>query len=376
MNRLSCFNHANSLAYDKISNAKGHYLDNKFDLHASAGCNIFGYSNPMFLDALVKNYDNITTSYWKIKTPVWNKLENQLTDIFGDLYNFYYPTLTGSDAVDTALKLAWNATGKSTVLVRKNSYHSGSVSGWQMMQDKSFSKNWPDVQFVEFFDNLQDTIDIVGKENIGAVLIDTVQWHTALYEQSEDYWLDFQNTIDKNNLLLCVDEIITGIGRMGYWSHSIALGLKPDILILGKALAAGHENFNLALYNNKIQDLLDNKWQAIGNTRSNNTQGALIATENLQFIIENNILQQIKNTVIPYCKSIKDQFINSGVECYQAGAMVQAYPKLLNKFQEEIRQKGLYHNWDHFWHLPFYDITEEEQQNILKIIKGTLDELQ
>lgn len=267
----------------------------------------------------------------------------------------------------------WNYWGeqgqtRNVILVRKNSYHSGSITGWQMVHGQPFSKNWPAVTFVEFFDDLESTISQVGADNIAGVLVDTIPWGKGLSDNTADWWNSFQATITKHNLLLCVDEILTGIGRMGCWLHSHMLGLNPNIIVLGKALTSGHDNLCLTILDSKITETINNSWLAMGNTRSTNTIGAVAAVSTIEFINSNNLLPYISNTVIPYIKDLESMFLEKGITATSKGTMIQAHPNDFVNFQQTLNDSNLYHNWDKFWHLCFYDISQQE----INFIKDTL----
>ena len=141
---------------------KGHYIDGMFDFHASAGTNVLGYSNPEILNKVHRASLNSNTGFWKLNNQHWKNLAKNLSEITNDKYESFLPALTGSDSVDNAIKLSWMywnyiGTPKKYILIRKNSFHSGSISGWQMnyLFDKT---QFPDFKFVEFYDNLEETI--------------------------------------------------------------------------------------------------------------------------------------------------------------------------------------------------------------------------
>lgn len=371
MKRLPNFCSIQDNNIKRYATATGHYIDNKFDLHAGAGCNVLGYANPIFLDAITENYDKITNNFWRLSNSVWEEFEELLAIVTDKRYSSYITGLTGSDSIESALKILWYGSEESehVILVRKNSYHAGTVAGWQMINDKSISQDWPKMEFVEFFDDLEEKVKEVGADRIAGVLIDTVPWYGGLHEKSLTYWKHFQQTVDKYNLRLCVDEILTGMGRTGAWLHSHYLGLKPDILVLGKALAAGHENLSLCLLNDKILNSVGDKWLAIGNTRSNNTQAILLTSVFIKYLINNDIIDYVNKAVIPYCGEIHKILTSKGFRSYQVGSMVQAHGNTtgLSLF---LNQNGMYHDWDCFWHLPFFDITPAEMNKVINKLEN------
>jgi len=361
-----------------LKTALGHYINGMFDLHSSGGTSILGYSNESINKNLKNVLDEYNISFWKVEHNIWNVLGEKLLEISDEKYSSYIPSLTGSDAVDNALKITWyyhRALGqeKTTILVGKNSYHSGSITGWQMVNQLELSKGWHKINFVEFFDDIEETIKKVGPENIAGVLIDTVPWVDGLHIKNNEYWKNFQTIIKKYNLILCVDEIITGLGRMGCWLHSHSLALQPDIVILGKSLAAGHADLNITMLNKKITDAIENEWLAIGNTRSINTLGAVAAVTVIDILKNQDVLPYIKESIIPYCNTLNDTLTYKGIKSFSAGAMVQAYTDI--NFEKYLLENGLFHSWEYFKHLPFFDITKIEMDKILNIIEDYNNEM-
>lgn len=380
MKRLPNYSTTNIKRFNNLSDFHGHYVGGLYDLHCGAGCNVFGYAHESFKKALINNYHKVTNSYWKIKNSVWTEFEENLEFISDSRYSHYITSLTGSDGVDNALKIMWYAsnTNHKTILVRSNSFHSGSIAGWQMVKDSSITKDWAKIKFVNFFSDLEQKVVEIGPENVAGVLIDTVSWVNGLSQNDLDYWKKFQQTIDKYDLTFCVDEILTGMGRMGHWIHSHSLGLKPDIIVLGKAVAAGHENLNVTLVNRKIINRLGEKWIAIGNTRNNNTQGALIANTVINYMKKNNTLAYINEKIIPHCKKIKSVLTSKGWKTSHAGTLVFSFPPNLIDLESYLCKNGYYHNWDKLWYSSFYDIKKHEMDAITELFESynELDSLQ
>ncbi len=238
-----------------------------------------------------------------------------------------------------------------------------------MVHNNSFSDQWPKIKFVEFFDNLEETINKIGPNKIAGVLIDTVPWVDGLTSNNQNYWDNFQTLITKHNLILCVDEVLTGIGRMGVWLHSHSLNLKPNIVILGKALTAGHENLSCSLFDENITEEIKNTWLPIGNTRSVNTMGAVVACSVINKIKKENTLDHINGKVIPYVKNLEKLFLSKGYNSRSEGTMIQCSDIDIKNFEIKLRNQGLYHYWDKFWHLSFYNITLNEMNNVTEIME-------
>jgi len=158
MKRLNIFSTNTIDTSDHIITTSGHCVDHKFDLHASGGTNVFGYNCDFIKQAIDKNYPTATSSFWKFKHPIWSKLEDRIDYISNYQFESFIPALTGSDGVDNALKVMWSywhqrGEHRDIILVRKNSYHSGSIVGWQFVHGNNLTSHWPQVTFIEFYDD-------------------------------------------------------------------------------------------------------------------------------------------------------------------------------------------------------------------------------
>lgn len=373
MQRLNIFSTNDRDHSTQVRTAVGHCIDGLFDLHSAGGPNIFGYGDPDITQAIADNLGSATSSFWKLKHHVWDQLGDSLDSITGSRYVSYLPALTGSDAVDHALRLVWEYHGgkRHTILVRHGSYHSGSITGWQMLQS-DLTSSWPQIEFVQFFDDLEQQIEAVGSDHVAAVLVDTVPWVDSLHQESQSYWTQLQETVEKHGLILCVDEVLTGMGRMGHWLHSHALGLAPNMVILGKALAGGHENLACVLLDDRVFRGIKDVWLAMGNTRSINTMGAIVAQAVIRKMQRENTLGYLNQTVIPYIRSLEVLFRSKGYDVTAAGTMLQAKIPNITDYEQTLNARGLYHRWEKFWHLSFYDITRDEISHIKQTLEETL----
>ena len=159
-------------------------------------------------------------------------------------------SLSGADAVTSALKTAVMATGKTGVVAFEGSYHGLTygplaVSGFadrfrapfqpQLQSDVHFAA-WPggDVSIDAALQTLPQ--DWSG---IGAVIVEPIQGRAGVRLPPSGFLQALKRSCEKNDALLIVDEIFTGIGRCGAWWRSVDDGLTPDVICVGKALGGG-----------------------------------------------------------------------------------------------------------------------------------------
>jgi adenosylmethionine-8-amino-7-oxononanoate aminotransferase len=159
---------------------------------------------------------------------------------------------------------------------------------------------------------------------------------------------------------------------MGYWLHSHHLGLTPNIVILGKALTAGHENLSLTILDDRITSAVSDSWLAIGNTRSTNTMGAITACAVIDLMIHEDTLNYINQIIFPYTDEVLTILNDHNISASAHGTIVQGLTDNIQTIENKLNNNKLYHNWSCFWHLPFYNMTSHEMTTIKNLLHTAL----
>ncbi len=152
----------------------------------------------------------------------------------------YYPTNSGTEANEGALKLARKFTGRKKFVAFQNSFHgdtlgSLSVTGREIYR-KPFEPLLPDVAFLPFGD-----VEALGQidETVAAVICEPIQGEAGIIVPPDDFLPALSKRCDEVGALLILDEVQTGFGRTGKWFAFEHWGIVPDILTVGKALGGG-----------------------------------------------------------------------------------------------------------------------------------------
>lgn len=152
----------------------------------------------------------------------------------------YYPTNSGTEANEGALKLARKFTGRKKFIAFKNSFHgdtmgSLSVTGREVYRNP-FEPLLADVEFLTFGDvNDLERID----ENVAAVITEPIQGEAGIIVPPDNFLPALRKRCDEVEALLIFDEVQTGFGRTGKWFAFEHWKITPDILTVGKALGGG-----------------------------------------------------------------------------------------------------------------------------------------
>jgi acetylornithine/LysW-gamma-L-lysine aminotransferase len=158
----------------------------------------------------------------------------------GDL-NRVFLCNSGAEAVEGAIKIARLLTGRPGVVATMRGFHGrtlGALSAtWNEKYRKPFTPLVPGFNHVPFND-LEAMAGAIT-DTTAAVLVEVVQGEGGVRPGDADYFQGLRHLCDQRGALLIVDEIQTGLGRIGRWFACEHVGLVPDLLCLGKALGGG-----------------------------------------------------------------------------------------------------------------------------------------
>ncbi len=148
---------------------------------------------------------------------------------------------SGTEAVEGALKIARLHTGRAGIVATMRGFHGrtmGALSAtWEPKYRAPFEPLLPGVRHVPF-NNLEAAEAAIG-EGTAAVLVEIVQGEGGVRPGSADYFQGLRRLCEERGALLIVDEVQTGFGRTGRWFACEHVGVTPDLMCLGKAMAGG-----------------------------------------------------------------------------------------------------------------------------------------
>ena len=211
------------------------------DLGSNYGVNIFGYNHPAITKALHQQLDKLVNLHGSFNSTVRSQAAEKLLEVTGGKLSKIFFSNSGAESTEAALKFAKVATGKSHFIAMKNSYHGKTLGALSATAGDKYRNpflpllwNFTHVNF----GNIEELKSQIT-QNTGAIIIEPVQGEGGIYVAPHEFYSELQDICDKQNILLIVDEIQTGVGRTGSFLACEQFGLKPDILCLGKGLAGG-----------------------------------------------------------------------------------------------------------------------------------------
>ncbi|TPX48793.1 hypothetical protein SeLEV6574_g01833 [Synchytrium endobioticum] len=230
-----------------------------------------GHCHPKIVQALVDQAGKVALSSRAFYNDVFGRYAKFVTEYFG--FDMVLPMNTGAEGVETALKLArkWGYTkkqipsGKAIILSVSNNFHGRTISIISMSTDPDATTNFgPFVPNIgsscpvsgrairyDSLDDLDAALKVHGK-NVAAFLIEPIQGEAGIVIPSDGYLRKAYELCKKHNVLFIADEIQTGLGRTGKLLAIDHENVKPDMLILGKALSGGMYPVSAVLANKDI----------------------------------------------------------------------------------------------------------------------------
>jgi len=240
-------------------------------LDATAGlwfCNV-GHGRAELADAAARQMRELASyhTFGPFTNPVAEELTARLATLAppGDA-KVFLTSGGGSDAIDTAAKLArayWNASGrpeKQVIVSRSFAYHGvnayGTSLGGIQANAAAFGRLVPDVEQVPWDDAeaLATAVERQGADRVAAFICEPVVGAGGVLPPPPGYLERVQEICRADELLLIVDEVITGFGRLGEWFGSGRFGLDPDLVTVAKGLTSGYAPLGAVLAAGRVAE--------------------------------------------------------------------------------------------------------------------------
>lgn len=222
-----------------------------------------GHCHPKIVNALCEQAKTLTLTSRAFYNDCLGPYEKYITEYFG--YDKVLPMNTGAEADETAMKLArrWGYKVKgipeneAIIICCEGNFHGRTISIISMSTDPDsygqFGPFTPGFLKIPYNDTaaLEQTLEKLG-DKVAGFLVEPIQGEAGVYVPNDGYLKKCYELCKKHNVLFIADEVQTGIARTGKMLACDHEGVKPDILILGKALSGGVIPVSAVLANDEI----------------------------------------------------------------------------------------------------------------------------
>lgn len=310
-----------------------------------------GHVHPKILHALMEQAKKVTLTSRAFRNDQLPLLYKELSELTG--YEMSLPMNSGAEAVETALKVArkWAYRVKGVprhqaeVIVCAGNFHGRTISiisfSTAPLYRDDFGPFTPGFVVVPYAD--AGAIEQAITANTAAVMLEPIQGEGGVIVPPEGYLSKVAAICKKNNVLLIADEIQTGLGRTGKLFASQHEGVRPDIVIVGKALSGGFYPVSAILADKPILGLFTPGEH--GSTFGGNPLGAAVARAALAVLREEKLaeraaelgayfMEQLTEIPSPHVKEVRGKGLLIGVE-------LKPEARGARRFCEALQKQGI-----------------------------------
>lgn len=266
------------------------------DGFAGLYCVNIGYGRTEVADAIAEQAHQLAYyhSYAGHTTRQLARLSQRLVDMAPANMQKVFYGLSGSDANETQAKLVWHyhnligKTDKKKIIARERGYHgctvvSGSMTGMSFYHDHMdlpvnsilhtgaphyYWGGEPGESEIEFSRRraaeLETMILDEGPDTVGAFIGEPVLGTGGLIPPPEGYWDEIQKVLNKYDVLLIADEVVTAFGRIGAWFGSEVYGMKPDLITVAKGMTSAYAPLSAVIVGERVAGALSAHSDEVG----------------------------------------------------------------------------------------------------------------
>jgi ornithine--oxo-acid transaminase len=347
-----------------------------------------GHCHPRLVKTLVEQACRVTLTSRAFRNDQLGLLCKELAELTG--YARMLPMNTGAEAVETAIKAArkWAYTtkfipdGQAEIIVFGGNFHgrTTTIVGFSTEEDyrAGFGPFTPGFRILPYGD--AEAVAKAMTPNTAAILVEPIQGEAGIIIPPDGFLRRLRELATEHQALLVVDEIQSGLGRSGRLFAYEHEGIRPDMVIVGKALSGGMYPVSAVLADDEVMSVF--KPGQHGSTFGGNPLGAAVAREALKVLVEERLversaelgtrfLERLRAISARYIKEVRGRGLWIGIELLpEAGGA--------RRFCEALQEEGLLckETHEHVIRIaPPLTITDEEMDWALERIARVLTAL-
>jgi len=310
-----------------------------------------GHCHPRLVKALVEQACRVALTSRAFRNDQLGPLCQQVSELTG--FARMLPMNSGAEAVETALKAArkwaYDVKGvpddQAEILVFDGNFHGRTTTivgfSTESLYQKGFGPFTPGFRVLPYGD--ADAVERAMHANVAAVLVEPIQGEAGIVIPPQGYLRRLREITTANRALLMVDEIQSGLGRTGKLFAFEHEGVRPDVVIVGKALSGGMYPVSAVLADDPVLGVFSPG--SHGSTYGGNPLAAAVAREALRVLVEEGLversaslgdylLDRLSAVRSPHVKEIRGKGLWIGIELEpEAGGA--------RRFCEALAEEGL-----------------------------------
>ncbi|PWJ41848.1 ornithine--oxo-acid transaminase [Sediminitomix flava] len=353
-----------------------------------------GHCHPRIVNKLIEQSQKLTLTSRAFHSDQLGVAEKFLCEVFG--YDKVLMMNTGAEANETAIKLArkWGYLKKGIpaneaviVAVEKN-FHGRTTTIISASTDPvattDFGPFMPGFQIVPYND-VEALEKALENPNVCGLWMEPIQGEAGVYVPEEGYLKKAEAICKKNNVLFMIDEVQTGIGRTGKMLASDHEGIRPDMVILGKAISGGAYPVSAVLADDEV--MLTLKPGEHGSTYGGNPVACAVAVEAIKVLQEEKLTENAEYlgqifrarmaelaTKSELVSSVRGRGLLNAVVINDSEESSTAWDICVKLKENGLLAKPTHGNIIRF--APPLTMTEEQLEECCQIIERTIEEFQ
>jgi len=348
-----------------------------------------GHCHPAIIAAMTEQASRLTLTSRAFYNNQLGEYEQFITQYFG--YQKVLPMNTGVEAGETAVKLArrWAyekkgvAPNEAVILFPAGNFWGRTIAAISSSSDPSSYKNFgpfvPGFQQIPY-NNINALAEALQNKNVAAFMVEPIQGEAGVIVPDEGYLKSAYDLCKEHNVLFIADEIQTGLCRTGKLLASEYENVRPDILMLGKALSGGVMPISAVLCDDNIMDTI--KPGEHGSTFGGNPLACVVAVAALKVLRDQNLAANAQEMGVLFrseLEKINSPFISivRGKGLLNAIEVIHQNPNAAWDFCLVLKENGLLAKPTHGNKIRFAPpliITRDQILESIDIIKKSLNQ--
>lgn len=347
-----------------------------------------GHCHPKIIRAMIEQANRCTLTSRAFHNDKMGDFLEKLCKLTG--FEKALPMNSGAEAVETALKVArkWGyqkkgiAKNRGEIIACENNFAGRTISIISFSSEEQYKEGFgpftPGFKIIPY--NNAEALEEAINENTIAFIVEPVQGEGGIIVPDEGYLKKVREITKKNDVLLILDEIQSGFGRTGELFAYYYENIRPDILVMGKALSGGAYPVSAIVTDNEIMDVL--KPGDHGSTFGGNPVAAAVAMAALDVLIDEELpqkskklgkylMEELKKINSPVIKEIRGKGLFIGIEIKKEFGTAR-------KYTEKLEEMGVLCKATHGQTIrlaPPLIITKEELDFAIDKIRNVLEDV-
>ena len=344
-----------------------------------------GHCHPRLVEVMKKQASTLALTSRAFRNDQLPELAKELCELTG--FEKMLPMNSGAEAVETAIKAArkWGykvkgiADDKAEIIVCAGNFHGRTVTIISFSDEPQYQDGFgpltPGFKIIPYGD--KDALAAAINENTAAFMVEPIQGESGVVVPRDGFLKEAAELCKKNNVLFVADEIQAGLGRTGKMFAFEHEEIKPDMVIIGKALSGGMYPVSAVLASKEVMGVFNPGDH--GSTYGGNPLACAVAREALQILVDENLiaksaelgaylLAELKKIDSPHIELIRGKGLWIGMVLKKEAGGAR-------KFCEALQEKGILAKETHEHVIriaPPLVITKEEIDQAVATLKEVL----